>query len=173
MACTSLSPFTKECGKNQAGVQENYMISYGDLAIISGSTQPYATTVGGLVNQISLASSKKFVKVDNTRKSLALKASGQLSDSGVATSNAEYTLGLDGFNAKTGAFIDSLMGNPVVIITKLRTGKYIVVGLDGGFVLTSYEAAVDEAANGATLNFSGDTNGIPPELDATVVPSLI
>ena len=173
MACASYTALLRECGKNRAGIQLNYLVAYDDLAVISGSTLPYAISVGGVVNQINLAASKKFVKVDQTRKTGSLKATGSVADNGVATSTAEYTLGVDGFNAKTSTFIDSLLGNPVVILTKLRNGKYIATGLDGGFVLTNYELTVDESTNGATLTFTGDTNSIPPEVDATAVPSLI
>ncbi|MCX2474093.1 hypothetical protein OQZ33_07105 [Pedobacter sp. MC2016-05] len=173
MACESIDPYLRECGKVDAGIRTNYLIAFADLAKIDATGEVYSTSVNGIVSNIALASGKKFVQVDNTSKTGAFKASSTRADNGVITSTQEYTMGIDNFSAKSNTFIDKLLGNPVVILTKMKSGKYGALGLDGTLFLSTAETTVDDATNGTSLTFTGDSSKRPAEVDATIVASLI
>ncbi|WP_316797324.1 hypothetical protein [Pedobacter agri] len=174
MPCNSLAPYLHDCGKyTKNGLNKIYMIGFHDLVNISGSTEVFATSVDGIVNQINKASGKSFVKVDQTKKTGGIKETTTINDNGSVDFTAEFTLSIDNFGAKNKAFTESLIGVPVVVLTQLKSGVWVAVGLDGNFELRSAEGTLDDANNNRALTFNGSIDGLIPEVDKTVVPALI
>lgn len=174
MACKSISAFLHDCGKfTQNGLNKIYMIGYHDLLPVSGSTDVYATSVDGIVNEIGKTVGKSFVKVDQTKKTGGLKETTTINDNGSVDFTAEFTLSIDNFGAKNKAFTESLIGVPVVALVQLRSGVWVAIGLDGEFELRSAEGTLDDANNLRALTFSGNIDGLIPEVDKTIVPALI
>ncbi|MDY0906571.1 hypothetical protein [Pedobacter sp. CFBP9032] len=173
MACNPLEAFTNaNCGAVKAGVKDNYIIAYADLVTVVGSTEVFSTSVNGIVNAIGVGSGKHFVKVKNTKKTGAFKETSALADNGVETNTIEYTLSIDSFSAENKKFTESLSGREVVVLAKLKSGKYAALGLEGGFYLSGSELTVDEATNSRALTFTGEAVGFVPEVDATLIASL-
>ncbi len=56
--------------------------------------------------------------------------------------------------------------------SKLTTGTWLAMGLDGMLYVTAVEGAVDGAANAYTITFSGTSADFTPIVDPTIVVSL-
>lgn len=172
MACNSLEAFLPQCGAVKAGIKDNFIIAFDDLAPLSGSTEAYSTSVNGIVNAIGLDSGKKFVKIKNTKGTGAFTDTSATAENGVETITHEYTLSIDSFSAENKKFTESLSGREVVLLTKLKSGKYAALGLDGGFYLTGSVMTVNGTDNSRALTFSGEALNLVPEVDATLIASL-
>lgn len=174
MACSSILAYTKTaCGAVKAGINKTYVIAYKDLVPVSGSTEPYTVSVGGVVNAIGLSGSTKFVKIEGTKNSSAFKETTAVADNGVSTITQEKTIAIDSLGAVNKTFTESLMGQPVVLIDQLKSGVYIVAGLDGQMILSGSEGTADSTNNGRSLTFSADAIMLAPEVDKTLIPSII
>ena len=174
MSCeNSLEAFLGQCGAVKAGLKDHFIIAYDDLAILSGSTEPYATSVNGVINAIGLASGKKFVKIKNTRGTGQFTDTGATAENGVETITHEYTLSIDSFSAENKKFAESLSGRELVLLTKLKSGKYAALGIDGGLYLSGSVLTVNGTDNSRALTFTGEAVNFVPEIDATIIASLI
>lgn len=172
MACNSLEAFLGQCGAIKAGLKDHYVLAYDDLASLSGSTEPYATSVNGVVNAIGLDSGKKFVKIKNTRGTGQFTDTSATAENGVENITHEYTLSIDSFSAENKKFTESLVGRELVLLTKLKSGKYAALGLDGGLYLSGSVLTVNATDNSRALTFSGEALNYVPEVDATLIASL-
>lgn len=173
MACSSLTAYVGQCGETlRAGTKKVYMVAFSDLKKATGSTDVY-TMSAGVVNAITLDTSKKFVKVDLAPKSEGLTESHVIAENGIITSTATFTGSITGFSKESGAFVKSLLGNPVVVLAQLGSGKWVAVGLDGGFKLTEAQGTHNATESARNLTFGGDIYDAIPEVDATLIASLI
>lgn len=173
MACTSLTAYVNQCGDAlRAGTKKVYMISFNDLEKATGSTDVY-TMSAGVVSAITLDTGKKFVKVDVTPKSEGITETQTRAENGIITGTAGFSASLSGFNKESGAFVKGLLGQPVVVLAQLGSGKWVAVGLDGGFYLTESAGTHNATESGRNLTFGGDIYDSIPEVDATLIASLI
>lgn len=174
MACISLTAYTAQCGESlKAGFKnKTYMVAYNDLERITGSTDVYAIS-NGVVNQISLDSGKKFVKVDLDNKSQSLLENVSISESGIATETATFSGSITGFTKEGSAFVKSLAGQPIVILTQLANDAWAVIGLDGTIRLTEAVGTHNATDSNRALTFSGDEFGGVKYVDSTLVATLI
>lgn len=175
MACISLTSFIADCGSYAQNGLENktYMIAYKDLATVSGSTEVYGTSVGGVVNVISPSGSTKFVKVDGSVNSSSFTDEMTRNDNGSYNFTQGFSIALDSFSAANSNFTKGLIGQPVVVLTKLKSKKWAALGLDGSLYLATASLTVDASTNQRALTFAGDASGFAHEVDPTVVPSII
>lgn len=170
--CTSLSAYASQCGESlRAGTKKVYMVAFGDLKKATGSTDVY-TMSAGVVNAITLDTSKKFVKVDFADKSQSFTENWTQAENGIVSGTAGFTAGLSGFTKESGAFVKSLLGVPVVVLAELGSGKWIAVGLDGGFKMTESAGTHSATESGRNLTFGGDIYDTVPEVDETLITSI-
>jgi hypothetical protein len=135
MACNPLSKLARECGKNTvAGMNDDvYLVAFDSLAPISGSTEVYTTSAGGLISAIGFQSgSTKFVKYSATKNQNTISETYAMAETGAydITKTLTFTLGnLGSLVAKTA--VENLIANPVAVLTKLKNGSWVAFGLNG------------------------------------------
>jgi hypothetical protein len=181
MACTSLVALPRACGAEGivAGVQELYIISYADLAPASGvaGTPVYTVTTGGVISDIGLDASKKYVQVGLLKQTSGFKETlAKNTQNGTAVWNQELPVTLADLTSENRVFINSVLNQPVSIMVKTFSGKYFVAGLNGQFEVSAGEGGTGTAITdlmGYTLTFSGfDTLPISM-VDASLIAELI
>ncbi|KKX49371.1 hypothetical protein [Sphingobacterium sp. IITKGP-BTPF85] len=169
----SLLAYAEQCGENLIGGTKNvYMIAYGDLKNIEGTTQVYASA-DGVVSEISLELSKKFVKVEVINKQNNVTDTFSVSETGIISGTFAYTTQLAGYSKEANKLVSSLLGQPVAIILELANGSLVVGGLEGGVKLTESVGTISASEMGRTLNFNGEIYEPTPLLDKTILNTLI
>lgn len=175
MACTSLVALPRACGSEGVvgGLEKLYMISHIDL---SGTTT-YTTSSGGVVNNISLDAGKKYVEIGLLKSTAGVKETmTKNAQNGTLYFTQSLTLVLGNLTLENKAFVESVMNQPVSVLIKSRTGNYYVAGLNGQFELESLEGGTGTAEGdlvGYTLTFSGVDTKLVPQVDASIVSTLI
>ena len=181
MACSSLVALPRACGASGiiAGSEKLYIISFADLAPLSGSPtgEVYSAATSGIVNIINVASGKTFVEIGLTRDSTGIN---EVLTKDLKTGNAFFTqtltVVLSELSIQNQAFISSVLNQPVTVILKARTGKYYVAGLNGLLELATVEGGSGIQStdlNGYKMTFTG-IDSLPIQIvDTTIIPSLI
>lgn len=179
MACNSLVALPRACGAegNVAGLEKLYVVSFADLATVSGSTEVYAASTTGLVNEIGLAVGKKFVEVGLLKSTSGLKqALTKNLQQGSAFFTQTFTLVLSGLTQANKTFLEAVLNQPIAIIFKTRMRNFYVVGLNGQFELSAAQVdsgVTESELSGYNLTFSGiDTISIQ-QVDESIVSGLI
>ncbi|MES2265592.1 MAG: hypothetical protein V4520_02450 [Bacteroidota bacterium] len=180
MACKSVTSYAKQCGRGiSGGVQKLWMIGYSDLGVISGSTENYALASGStIVSNIALASgSTKFVSVGLLKESVSFKGTSKRdSATGSFENQTETSISISNISEAAKTFIDGLFDQPVAILIKLRSGAYIVTGLNGFTELTDVEensGTKNADMNGYTLKLTGVEDGLTRTVDPTLIASIV
>ncbi|MBN9295380.1 MAG: hypothetical protein J0I41_00145 [Filimonas sp.] len=181
MACTSLIALPRICGAEGlvAGLDNLYIISYGDLGPVTGAVngEKYKIATNGMVNEIGLETGKKFVEVGLLRSSAGFdqKLTKNVSN-GTSYFTQTLKVVLAGISIDNQKFIESVLNQPVAVITKLRTGEYCFAGYNGRFELTEIEGGTGTAEGdniGYTLTFTGIDAKVAPIVDETIISTLI
>ncbi|WP_428329047.1 hypothetical protein [Mucilaginibacter sp.] len=179
MACTSVLAYTKQCSRGiSGGVAKLWVIGYGDLVTISGSTEVYAMASGTtIVNQVNIASGKTFVSVGLLKESVSYKGTIKRdSSTGAFENSQETTIVISSITEVAKQFVDSLMQQPVALLIKLRSGVYIVSGLNGFCELTNVTEETgtkNSDMNGYQLKLSGVEEGFTKTIDPTYIASIV
>ncbi|WP_164108253.1 MULTISPECIES: hypothetical protein [Sphingobacterium] len=174
MNCESINPFVASCGEDlRAGTKAVYILAYKDAEKVTGSTKIYAESATGVINEIGLKETKKFAKVDFHSKSEAITETASMGENGILTETATFAGVINGFNKESLALVKSLLGQDVIILAELGSGKYSVIGVDGGFKLTEAVGTHNATDSNRALSFAGDVYGGVKEVDGTIVPTLI
>lgn len=174
MACgSSLVGYVRQCGEKLIGGTKNiYMISFSDLKIIEGSTSVYSITAGK-VSEVGLQTSKKFVPIQVENKNNSVVDTLTVSEAGIISGTFAYTTQMVGYSAEANQFVSSLLGQPVAIIVELANGSYVVGGLDGTVQLKESVGTISASDLNRTLSFAGEIYAPTPELDKTILTTLI
>ena len=178
MACSSLVALLRQCGSEGiiGGLEKLYMISYSDLAVVSG-TSIYTTATNGVVNDIGLASGKTFVEIGLLKSSSGLKESlVKENTKGISFFTQEFTLVLGDLTIENRNWVQAVLNQPVAAILKSRTGKYFAVGLNGQFEISGVESGTGQSesdAFGYNMTFQGLSTSLIPQVDSSLVPDLI
>lgn len=174
MACgSSLVGYVKQCGEKLIGGTKNiYMIAFSDLKNLENSTSVYSLTAGK-VSEIGLQTSKKFVPVQVENKNNSITDTLTVGDNSIISGNFAFTAQMVGYSAEANQFVSSLLGQAVAIIIELANGSYVVGGLDGTVQLKESVGTISATDLNRTLNFSGEIYAPTPELDKTILATLI
>lgn len=181
MACVPLIQLTLACGPEGrvAGLETAYMISYADLAPVSGiAGDPKVTySTGGIINEIGLAAGKKFVEIQFSRSNAGLtdKLTKNIQN-GTAYFTPEFSLTLADLSTENRNFVLSVMNQPVALIAKSRSGRWLFTGGNGQFELATSESGTGTAEGdllGYKLTFTGVETKPLPEVDSTIIADLI
>lgn len=178
--CASVAAYTKQCNKGiSGGVSKLWVIGYGDLGVISGSTEPYAFASGStVISNIALATgSTKFVSVGILKESVSFKGTLKRDSSTNAIENqTETSITISNISDAAKTFVDSLLMQPVALLIKLRSGAYIVSGLNSWTELTDVEegsGTKNADMNGYTLKFTGVQDGLTSTVDPTLIATIV
>lgn len=162
---TSLLAYAEQCGTSLIGGTKNvYMIAHSDLKNIEGSTAVY-TSADGIVSEIGLELSKKFVKIEVKNNQNNVTDTFSVSDTGIISGTFAYTALVQGYSKEANKLVTSLLGQPVAIIIELANNSIIVGGLDGGVRLMESVGTISASELGRTLNFTGEIYEPTPLLD--------
>lgn len=181
MACISLAALPRACGAEGvlAGLEKLYAISFIDLAVPTGATNGdvYTTSTGGLISAIGLDSGKKFVEIGLLKSSAGLSETlTKDSTKGISYLTQSFTMVLADLTSDNKTFVEGVMNQPIAIIVKSRTGKFYAAGLNGQLELSALESGTGTAEGdtiGYTLTFSGISTKLIPQVDSTIISTLI
>lgn len=181
MACTSLIGLPTVCGSTgiYGGLEKLYIIAYKDLAPASGDagTPVYTLSTGGLVSEIGLVDTKKYVEIGLLKSTSGVKETmTKNAQSGTNFMTQEITLVLSDITAENRVFIESVRYQPVSILVKSRTGKWFVTGLNGQLELSALEGGtgtVETDLTGYTLTFQGIDGNLLPQVDDALITDII
>lgn len=179
MACSSLVALPRACGAEGTvgGVDKLYMIAFNDLAAVSGGTEVYGAASNGVVNNIGLDAGKTFVEIGLLQSTAGLNEEMTKDNTkGIAFFTQTATVVLAGISPENRTFVESVLNQPVAVLFKAKTGNFYVAGLSGSMELSALTGGLGVAptdANGYTLTFTGISTKLIPQVDSTIVPSLI
>lgn len=180
-ACSSIVAVTTDCGTEGrvAGLETCYMISYADLAPVSGDagTPKYTVSSGGVVNAIGLADGKHFVEVQFYKNNGGLTQKFSINNqNGLSYWIPEFTLTLADLSMANRTFVNSVKNQPIVLIAKSMTGKFFFVGGNGRFQLSAAESGTGQADSdfyGYKLTWSGIELEPMTEVESTIISDLL
>lgn len=177
MACNPLTQLARECGKTAAaGLRDEvYLVPFSELVPVSGSTEVYATSVNGLVNQIAFASgSTKFVKYSATKNQNSFTENYTYNENGSYDIAKELSFTLTNIGSLEGKkAVENLINNPVVALVKMRTGQWLLFGQNGQFSMSGSAGEVNSGSNQRVVTLSGSDTEFIFVVDPTVIPSLL
>lgn len=179
MSCQSVANYSKQCGRGiSGGVSKLYVVGYGDLKVISGSTDVFAYASGTtIVNSINFPSGKTFAECGILKESVSFKGTAKRDSSNGSFSNeTEVQVTISNISETAKQYVESLFQQPVALLIKLRSGNWIVNGLNGFTELTQAAEASgtkNADANGYVLTFSGVQDGLTQTVDATYASTII
>lgn len=178
MACASLTALPRACGTEGivAGLEKLYMISFSDLTI-GDDGKTYTIAENGMVSDISVTVAKLFTEVGLLKSTAGLnEALTKNAQNGTAFFTQTFTLVLSDLTVENKKFVESVLNQPVAILIRTRTGKYFTTGLNGQFELATLEGGTGIAEGdltGYTLTFTGIDTKLVPQVDPTIVASLL
>lgn len=178
MACSSLLGLPRPCGDgNVAGLEKLYAIAFSDLAAVSGSTEVYSVSEGGLIDEIGVDAGKAFVEIGLLKSTSGLQEA-LTKDNATASAffTQTFTLVLGGQTQAVRDWVKSVMMQPVALIYKSRMGNFYAIGLNGQFELSATEGGSGVAETdlaGYTLTFTGISLELVKQIDATIIADLI
>jgi len=179
MACNSIVALPRVCSDgNIGGLEKAYLIAFKDLkAITSATTEVYSASTNGTVVTVGLQSGKTFVEVGLLKSTSGLAEKATIDPTkDQAFFTQTYTLALGGLSVENSTFINSIKNQPVALIIKTRTGKYLVCGLNGQFNAINVEGGtgtVEGDMVGYTITMEGFSSSVAPFLDPTILSGLI
>jgi len=177
MACNPLSNLARECGKNAtSGLRDEvYLVPFDALKNIVGSTEVYATSVGGLINKIEFAvPATKFSKYGTVKKQNGIVETYTYNENGSYDIQKELTFNLGNIGSVLGKkAVEDLIGNPVCALIKMQSGQWLVFGLNGQFQMSGSAGEVAAAANQRVVTLSGSDVEFIQVVDPTIVAALI
>ncbi|RKR82658.1 hypothetical protein BDD43_2843 [Mucilaginibacter gracilis] len=175
MGLNSVKAYTKQAGKGYSGgVQKLWAIAYSDLATVTGSTEVYTTASGTTqINAIGLASGATFTSIGLLRENASFKGTAKRDASTGAFDNSiEVGFSISNITDTAKQFVDSLSYAPVALLIKLRSGNYVVTGLNGTMEFS--EATEDSGTkNGDFVGYLIKVMGFEDGFTKTVDPALI
>jgi hypothetical protein len=177
MACNSIAALPRECTQGVlGGVQSFWIIAHKDLEAISG-TDVYTVDTDGFVDEIGLASGKTYVTVGLLKSTAGATTEMTKNDqTGVNFFTNTMTLVLSDITKENLDFIKTVRNQPVSILMKTRTDKYVVYGLNGQLeisAMTGGTGVQEPDLSGFSLTFSGIERQPAILVQPALVPTII
>lgn len=179
MGCNTLVNLSRECNRvgTVGGVRFAYMLAFKDAFsnIEYNNDNIFTLSSGGLV--IAINNLEPFVKVE------MLPFSGGLSENVVTNTQTggkyfehTFNMSIASLSVENKAWIDNVLGQPVIIIAADKNKKYHAIGLHGFTELTGVTGGTGTQAgdlNGYALTFAGTSLRTSYPVDPTLIPELI
>ena len=178
MACESLIAYSKECTSSAGGVQRLWLLSYKDLGQIEGSVEPYEVGPSGNIVDVAFndGTVAKFVSIGIIKNTVGITETlTKTVETGTSEITTELTLVISKVTTSSRNFAQSLADGEVVALIQLRSGNYIIAGLDGGLEVSTIVGGSGTAGadlSGYTITLSGIENQLLRLVDPMLVPEL-
>jgi len=179
--CPSLVGLVRLCGADgvTAGLEKVYIIAFKDLAPVSGvaGTPIFTTATNGMISDIGLADDKNYVEIGLLKSTSGIDIkSTKNPQNGTAFYTVDFKIVLSDLTVENEAFVNSVFNQPVSIIAKTRTNKFLVLGLNGQFEVSEVTAGTGTAEGdlvGYNISFSGLSGRLVPSVDPALIPTLL
>lgn len=176
MACESLIAYTKECTSKAGGVQRLWLLAYKDLGLIENTNIPYEVGVSGEITDVAFLGAERFVSVGIIRNTVGISETlTRTIETGTSEITTELTLVISQITNSSRNFAQSLVGGEVVALLQLRSGNYIIAGLDGGLEVSTIVGGSGTAGadlNGYTITLAGVENELLRLVDENIILDL-
>lgn len=178
MACESLIAYSKECASSAGGVQRLWLLAYKDLGTIPGSILPYEVGPSGNIIDVAFndGAVAKFVPIGIIKNTVGITETlTKTVETGTSEITTELTLVISQITTASRAFAQSLADGEVVALLQLRSGNFIIAGLDGGLEASTIVGGSGTAGgdlNGYTITLAGIENQLLRLVDDTIIPDL-
>lgn len=176
MACESLIAYSKECGSIAGGVQRLWLLAYKDLGLIEASNLPYEVGVSGEITDVAFNGDPRFVNVGIIKNTVGISETlTRTVETGTSEITTELTLVISQITTSSRQFAQSLAGGEIVALIQLRSGNYIIAGLDGGLEVSTIAGGSGTAGadlNGYTITLAGVENELLRLVDPLIVSDL-
>jgi hypothetical protein len=176
MACNPLTNLSRECGKTAAaGLRsEVYLVPFDSLVPVSGSTEVYAVSATGLVNQIGFSGSTKFVKYSSVKDQSTFSETYSYADNGSYNITKELTFTLSNVASTEGKkAVENLINNPVCALVKTKSGQWLLFGQNGLFSMSGSAGELNSSGNQRVITLSGSDTDFIYTVDPTVVSTFL
>jgi hypothetical protein len=177
-SCQVLKAYARICGKNaKTGINPDvYLIAFGDLAPVAGSTEVFTEGVTGLITEVGLLddTTNVFVKFGSVLNQGSIKEDYTGNDNGTYDVVKQLVFTLLGMGSVEGrSAVENLFGQPIAALVKLNSGAWIIGGLNGQMALKTSSGTVDTSNNARTLTLSGSDTVLWQTVDPTIISGLI
>lgn len=176
MACESLIAYSRECGSKAGGVQRLWLLAYKDLGLIENTNSPYTVGVSGEITDVAFNGDARFVNVGIIKNTVGISETlTRTVETGTSEITTELTLVISQITNASRTFAQSLADGEIVALIQLRSGNYIIAGLDGGLEVSTIVGGSGTAGadlNGYTITLSGVENELLRLVDSNIVVDL-
>lgn len=149
MPCALTQGYNLDCRDSIGGVKEVYFMELGNLSSY--------TEASGVVTAITKAAGKKFYKYNLVKQTAMFEDTLTVSEeNGTVFADQKLSIILNKMQANTRNELLLLAQNLLVAVVADRNGKYFILGLTNGLVITT--------AKGESGTKMGDRNGYTIEL---------
>jgi hypothetical protein len=177
MACNSIVALPRDCSEGVlGGIQKFWIIAHKDLEPVSG-TDVYTVDTDGYVDDIGVVSGKTYVTIGLLKSTAGASTEMTKNDqTGVNFFTNSITLVVSDITKENLDFVKTVRNQPVSIIMKTRTDKYVVYGLNGQLeisAMTGGTGVAEPDLTGFSMTFSGIERQPALLVDPTLVPSIV
>lgn len=168
MPCALTQGYNLDCRDSIGGVKEVYFMELGNLSSF--------TEASGVVTAITKASGKKFYKYNLVKQTAMFEDTLTVSEeNGTVYSEQKLSIVLNKLQANTRNELLLLAQNLLVCVVADRNGKYFILGLTNGLVITTAKAESGTKMadrNGYTIEFAGAEPTIGQEVASGIIAGL-
>jgi hypothetical protein len=164
MSCAITAGYAIDCRDSIGGVEAVYITEFGNISNIVDAS--------GLVTGLTKATGKRFYKFEVPQSTASASDNGKGSvENGSIFFDHEVKLPLNKRDATTRNLILTLFKNKCIIVTKEKTGKYMIYGKDNGMWLNASTGGSGVASGdraGYEVTFTAEEKEPAMEVNSTV-----
>lgn len=170
MACNqTLTAILRDCSPSMGGIVEALFANKEDVQEV--------TLTEDMVNAITMASSKKFVKFQFARNTGSMSSNYTIDPTtGVKFVTTDLVLVFNRMETSKRVAIRALMQNDLVAIVKDANGKYWYLGYDEALNATAGDGLTGTARadrNGYSVTLQDNSHEMPYEVNSEIVAALV
>lgn len=170
MACNqTLTAILKDCSPSMGGIIEVMFANKEDVQEV--------TLLEDMVNEIIMASSKKFVKFQFARNTGSMSSNYTIDPTtGVKFVTTDLVLVFNRMETSKRVAIKALMQNDLVAIVKDANGKYWYLGYDEALNATAGDGLTGTARadrNGYSVTLQDNSHEMPYEVNSEIIAALV
>lgn len=174
MACASIVKLPNACGGDflMAGSETLYMVAYKDtIPAGTASTDRYVAT-NGIITAIGLTAGVKYVEIGTAKNTAGFTEELTKNDNGTGFITQTVSATILDITPANITFVESVANQPVSVIIKLNTGKFVALGLNGKLELSALSGG-GGVASGDTIGYALTFTGIDKSLVKLVNDSYV
>jgi hypothetical protein len=168
MPCALTQGYNLDCRDSIGGVKEVYFMELGNMSSY--------TEASGVVTAITKASGKKFYKYNLVKQTAMFEDTLTVSEeNGTVYSEQKLSIILNKLQANTRNELQLLAQNLLVCVVADRNGKYFILGLTNGLVISTAKAESGTKMgdrNGYTIEFAGAEPSLAQEVSSGIIAGL-